>query len=56
MKEIENIKIIVACTLEDLEEQINDHLKSGYHAHEIKPIDDPNVYSVMLITYKSEEK
>ena len=56
MKEIENVKIIVACTLKDLEEQINDHLKSGYHAHEIKPIDDPNGYSVMLIAYKSEEE
>ena len=56
MKEIENVKIIVACTLEDLEERINDHLKSGYCVHEIKPIDDPNSYIVMLITYKSEEK
>ena len=55
MKEIENVKIIVACTLKDLEEQINDHLKSGYHAHEIKPIDDPRGFVAMLITYKSEE-
>ena len=55
MKEIENVKIIVACTLEDLEERINDHLKSGYCVHEIKPIDDPNGYSVMLIAYKREE-
>ena len=54
MKEIENVKIIVACTLKDLEEQINDHLKE-YYIHEIKPIDDPNGYSVMLITYKREE-
>ena len=56
MKEIENIKIIVTCTLEDLEERINDHLKSGYCVHEIKPIDDPNGYSVMLIAYKREEE
>lgn len=56
MKKIENVKIIVACTLKDLEEQINDHLKSGYCVHEIKPIDDPNGYSVMLIAYKSEEE
>ena len=56
MKEIENIKIIVTCTLKDLEEQINDHLKSGYCVHEIKPIDDPNGYSVMLITYKRGEE
>ena len=56
MKEIENVKIIVACTLKDLEEQINDHLKSGYCVHEVKPIDDPNKYSVMLIAYKSEEE
>ena len=55
MKEIENVKIIVACTLKDLEEQINDHLKSGYRVHEIKPIDDPRGFVAMLITYKSEE-
>ena len=55
VKEIENVKIIAACTLKDLEEQINDHLKE-YYIHEIKPIDDPNGYSVMLITYKSEEQ
>ena len=56
MKEIKNIKIIVTCTLKDLAEQINDHLKSGYCVHEIKPMDDPNGYVAMLITYKSEEE
>ena len=56
MKEIENVKIIVACTLEDLEEQVNDLLKSGYCVHEIKPIDDPRGFVAMLITYKSEEE
>ena len=56
MKEIENVKIIVACTLKDLEERINDCLNSRYYAHKIKPIDDPNGYSVMLIAYKSEEE
>ena len=55
MKEIENVKIIVASTPEDLEEKINNHLKE-YYIHEIKPIDDPNGYSVMLIAYKREEE
>lgn len=56
LKEIESIKVIVACTSEDLEERINSYLKSGYCVHEIKPIDDPNGYVAMLITYKSEEE
>lgn len=56
MKEVESVKIIVACTSEDLEERINSYLKSGYCVHEIKPIDDPNGYVAMLITYKSEEE
>ena len=56
MKEIESVKFIVAHTPEDLEERINNHLNSGYYAHEIKPVDDPNNYIVMLITYKSEEE
>ena len=56
MKEIENVKIIVACTSEDLEERINNYLKSGYCVHEIKPIDDPRGFVAMLITYKREEE
>lgn len=55
MKEIESVKFVVAHTPEDLEEKINNHLNSGYYAHEIKPVDDPNNYIAMLITYKSEE-
>ena len=56
MKEFENVKVIVACTPKDLEERINNYLKSGYCVHEIKPIDDPHGYVAMLITYKSEEE
>lgn len=55
LKEIENVKVIVACTPKDLEERINNYLNSGY-VHEIKPINDPHGYVAMLITYKSEEE